>query len=79
MLTCRLTGTTELPGSAAANYQHHLPQPLVEFPGEGLGDGRRVTHQIYGHLVPSSLDRARTALDNAYQESRKQKRPAKRY
>jgi hypothetical protein len=38
-----------------------------------------VTHQIYGHLVPSSLDRARTAIDNAYQESRKQKRPAKRY
>ncbi len=31
-----------------------------------------VTHQIYGHLVPSSFDRARTALDNAYQKSRRQ-------
>ena len=30
------------------------------------------THQIYGHLVPSSFDRARTALDNAYQKSRRQ-------
>jgi hypothetical protein len=29
-----------------------------------------VTHQIYGHLVPSSFDRARTALDAAYQASR---------
>ena len=29
-----------------------------------------VTHQIYGHLVPSSFDRARTTLDNAYHESR---------
>src|ERR1039457_2785443 len=35
-----------------------------------------VTHQIYGHLVPSSLDRARTALDYAYQKSQKQRRPA---
>ncbi len=31
-----------------------------------------VTHQIYGHLVPSSFDRARTALDNAYNKSRRQ-------
>ena len=31
-----------------------------------------VTHQIYGHLVPRSFDRARTALDQAYQESRHQ-------
>jgi integrase len=31
-----------------------------------------VTHQIYGHLVPSSFDRARTALDTAYQKSRRQ-------
>jgi integrase len=30
-----------------------------------------VTHQIYGHLVPSSFDRARTALDTAYQSSRR--------
>ena len=29
-----------------------------------------VTHQIYGHLIPSSFGRARTALDNAYQKSR---------
>jgi site-specific recombinase XerD len=29
-----------------------------------------VTHQIYGHLVPSSFDRARTALDAAYHKSR---------
>jgi site-specific recombinase XerD len=28
-----------------------------------------VTHQIYGHLVPSSFDRARTALDHAHQAS----------
>ena len=28
-----------------------------------------VTHQIYGHLVPGSFDRARTALDTAYQRS----------
>jgi integrase len=28
-----------------------------------------VTHQIYGHLVPSSFDRARTALDNSYKRS----------
>jgi integrase len=30
-----------------------------------------VTHQIYGHLIPSSFDRARAALDQAYQESRR--------
>jgi len=30
-----------------------------------------VTHQIYGHLVPSSFDRARDALDAAYQETRR--------
>ena len=35
-----------------------------------------VTHQIYGHLVPASFDRARTALDAAYQTSRRQ-RPRK--
>jgi integrase len=34
-----------------------------------------VTHQIYGHLVPSSFDRARTALDAAYSESRRQPTP----
>ena len=32
-----------------------------------------VPHQIYGHLVPSSFDRARAALDTAYQSSRRQK------
>ena len=31
-----------------------------------------VTHQIYGHLIPSSFDRARTALDRAYQKGQKQ-------
>jgi integrase len=31
-----------------------------------------VTHQIYGHLVPSSFDRARTSLDAAYHKSRRQ-------
>jgi integrase len=36
-----------------------------------------VTHQIYGHLVPSSFDRARAALDRAYHESQK-RRPGKR-
>ena len=36
-----------------------------------------VTHQIYGHLVPSSLERASAALDAAYQKSQKQ-RPLKR-
>jgi integrase len=30
-----------------------------------------VTHQIYGHLVPSSFARARAALDAAYQKGRK--------
>ena len=30
-----------------------------------------VTHQIYGHLVPNSFQRARTALDAAYQKSRR--------
>jgi integrase len=29
-----------------------------------------VPHQIYGHLVPSSFDRARSALDAAYHKSR---------
>jgi len=37
-----------------------------------------VTHQIYGHLVPSSWDRARTALDDAYQDSQRQQPPGKR-
>jgi integrase len=37
-----------------------------------------VTHQIYGHLVPSSFDRARTALDAAYHKNRKQQRLGKR-
>jgi integrase len=31
-----------------------------------------VTHQIYGHLVPSSFGRAQTALDAAYHNSRRQ-------
>ena len=31
-----------------------------------------VTHQIYGHLVPSPFDRARTTLDATYQKSRRQ-------
>jgi integrase len=30
-----------------------------------------VTHQIYGHLVPSSIDRARIALDATYNKSRR--------
>ena len=33
-----------------------------------------VTHQIYGHLIPSSFDRARTTLDIAYQKSRREPR-----
>jgi integrase len=33
-----------------------------------------VTHQIYGHLVPSSFDRARTALDTAHHKSRQSRR-----
>jgi len=37
-----------------------------------------VTHQIYGHLVPTSRDRARTALDDAYQESQRQQPLGKR-
>ena len=32
-----------------------------------------VTHQIYGHLVPSSFARARTALDAAYHKNRTQR------
>jgi integrase len=35
-----------------------------------------VTHQIYGHLVPSSFDRASAALDAAYNESRR--RPSRK-
>ncbi len=35
-----------------------------------------VTHQIYGHLVPSSFDRASAALDAAYKESRR--RPSRK-
>ena len=31
-----------------------------------------VTHQIYGHLVPSSWDRARTVLDDAHRAGRHQ-------
>jgi integrase len=31
-----------------------------------------VTHQIYGHLVPSSWDRARTVLDDAHRAGRQQ-------
>ena len=29
------------------------------------------THRIYGHIVPSSLDRARAVLDDAYQQARR--------
>lgn len=29
------------------------------------------THRIYGHIVPSSLDRARAVLDEAYQQARR--------
>jgi hypothetical protein len=39
---------------------------------------RRWDHQIYGHLVPSSFDCARSALDRAYHENRNQRRPRKR-
>ena len=34
-----------------------------------------VTHQIYGHLVPSSWDRARTVLDDAHRAGRQQPLP----
>jgi integrase len=34
-----------------------------------------VTHQIYGHLVPSSFDRALSALDGAYQRSQQNSQP----
>jgi integrase len=34
-----------------------------------------VTHQIYGHLVPSSWDRARTVLDDAHHAGRQQPLP----
>jgi integrase len=34
-----------------------------------------VTHQIYGHLVPSSFERARTTLDAAYENSRHRSPP----
>jgi integrase len=37
-----------------------------------------VTHQIYGHLVPSSFDRDRTALDAAFQKSLQKQCPRKR-
>ena len=30
-----------------------------------------LTHKIYGHLVPGSWDRASSALDDAYQDSRR--------
>jgi integrase len=33
--------------------------------------GIEVTHQIYGHLVPSSFDRARSALDSVYSKTRR--------
>jgi integrase len=36
-------------------------------------DSIEVTHQIYGHLVPSSFARARAALDAAYQKNRTQR------
>jgi integrase len=36
-----------------------------------------VTHQIYGHLVPSSFGRARAAIDAAYQKSRIRSRNAR--
>jgi integrase len=35
-----------------------------------------VTHQIYGHLVPSFRDRARTVLDDARHAGRQQPRPS---
>lgn len=31
-----------------------------------------LTHEIYGHLVPASWDRASAALDDAYQDSRRE-------
>ena len=31
-----------------------------------------LTHKIYGHLVPASWDRASSALDDAYQDSRRE-------
>jgi len=34
-----------------------------------------VTHQTYGHLVPASWDRARTALDEARRASKEQHPP----
>jgi len=49
--------------------------PIIEV-SRWLGHNSiEVTHQIYGHLVPSSFDRARTALDHAYQKSQKERRP----
>jgi integrase len=46
--------------------------PITEVPRWLGHKSIEVTHQIYGHLVPSSFDRARGALDNAYQKSRRQ-------
>jgi integrase len=37
-----------------------------------------VTHQIYGHLVPASFERARTALGAAYQDATRRDRPEAR-
>jgi hypothetical protein len=34
-----------------------------------------VTHQIYGHLVPTSWDRARAVLDDAHRAGRRQPPP----
>jgi hypothetical protein len=31
-----------------------------------------VSHEIYVHLLPSSFDRARAALENSYQANRRQ-------
>jgi integrase len=34
-----------------------------------------ITHRIYGHMVHSSLDRARAVLDEAYQQARRAGEP----
>ena len=72
----RAAGAGLLPEFIPHSLRHlYASTPLAErIPITGVSrwlghKGIEVTHQIYGHLVPSSFDRARALLDAANRKS----------
>jgi integrase len=78
-LSCAAGPIRGPPSPADSPEPHHLYASTALAEGIPITEVSRwlghksieVSHQIYGHLEPSSFDRARTALDAAYQKGRR--------